>query len=347
MKHTLLLKTTFFCTLAFFSVEAFAKSYDICWSHYTGWEPWGYIKDKKIMDKWNAKYNVVVSITREDDYIESIDKYVQGKYIGCAMTNMDALIIPAAQGIDSTALIIGDFSNGNDGIIAHNLKNIEDIVGKEVTLIKESVSHYLFYRALNIYSINEKEITLLPARSESEIEKLFNDSPNIVAITWNPILSRLNKIKDAKIIFDSSKIPGEIIDLMVVRSDTPTKVRKAILGAWYEVMDLLKNRDPALIKFLAEQSNSSVSEFKEQLKTTRMFYDPQEAAEFIAGFQLKVTMNYIRDFSYKYNLLKRDSGAKNRQLGISFPNQAITTKSSRILRFENKILIEMAKKKSK
>jgi NitT/TauT family transport system substrate-binding protein len=30
---------------------------------------------------------------------------------------MDALTIPAAGGLDSTALIVGDFSNGNDAVI--------------------------------------------------------------------------------------------------------------------------------------------------------------------------------------------------------------------------------------
>ncbi len=38
------------------------------------------------------------------------------------MTNMDALTIPAVGGVDSTVLIVGDFSNGNDGIVLKNGK---------------------------------------------------------------------------------------------------------------------------------------------------------------------------------------------------------------------------------
>ena len=52
-----------------------------------------------------------------NDYVESINQYTAGGFDGCAMTNMDALTIPAVGGVDTTALIVGDFSNGNDGIV--------------------------------------------------------------------------------------------------------------------------------------------------------------------------------------------------------------------------------------
>ena len=47
------------------------------------------------------------------------------------MTNMDALTIPAAGGVDTTALIVGDFSNGNDGIVLKNGKTLADIKGQQ------------------------------------------------------------------------------------------------------------------------------------------------------------------------------------------------------------------------
>ena len=27
------------------------KSYDVCWSHYTGWEPWAYVDEKGLLDE--------------------------------------------------------------------------------------------------------------------------------------------------------------------------------------------------------------------------------------------------------------------------------------------------------
>ena len=78
--------------------------------------PWGYSPTAGIMKKWADKYGIKVEIVQINDYVESINQYTAGGFDGCPMTNMDALSIPAGGGVDTTALIIGDFSNGNDGI---------------------------------------------------------------------------------------------------------------------------------------------------------------------------------------------------------------------------------------
>ena len=51
---------------------------------------------------------------------------------------MDALTIPAAGGVDTTALIIGDFSNGNDGIVLKKGKTLADIKGQKINMVELS-----------------------------------------------------------------------------------------------------------------------------------------------------------------------------------------------------------------
>ena len=93
------------------------SSFKICWSIYVGWMPWAYGAEKGIVKKWADKYDIEIEVVQINDYIESINQYTAGSFDACTMTNMDALTIPSAGGIDTTALIVGDFSNGNDGII--------------------------------------------------------------------------------------------------------------------------------------------------------------------------------------------------------------------------------------
>ena len=138
--------------------NAFAKEkFKIAWSHYTGWEPWEYANHAGILKKWADKYGIDISLTLVNDYVESINQYTAGQYDGCVMTNMDALTIPAVGGIDSTALIIGDYSNGNDGIGTRGEVSIAELAGKEVMLVQYSVSHYLLARALDQAGKTEKE----------------------------------------------------------------------------------------------------------------------------------------------------------------------------------------------
>jgi NitT/TauT family transport system substrate-binding protein len=79
--------------------------------------PWDYAAESGILKKWADKYGIKIELIQINDYVESINQYTAGGFDGCVMTNMDMLTIPSAGGVDSTALIVGDFSNGNDGVV--------------------------------------------------------------------------------------------------------------------------------------------------------------------------------------------------------------------------------------
>ena len=163
------------CLMIFgMSTAVFAKNtYKIAWSHYTGWEPWAYIQESGIADKWAKKYGIEkIDIVLINDYIESINMYTAGQFDGCAMTNMDALTIPGVGGVDSTVLIIGDFSNGNDGIVLKNGTSVKDMKGRKVRLVELSVSHYLLTRALDMNRMTERDLTVVNT-SDADIAGLF------------------------------------------------------------------------------------------------------------------------------------------------------------------------------
>ena len=101
-------------------------SFRVAWSIYVGWMPWGYLDESGIMDKWADRYGIDVEIVQINDYVESINQYTAGAFDGVTATNMDTLSIPAGSGVDTTALIVGDYSDGNDAII---LKGDGDVSG--------------------------------------------------------------------------------------------------------------------------------------------------------------------------------------------------------------------------
>ncbi len=76
------------------------------------------------------------------------------------------------------------------------------------------------------------------------------------------------------LVFDSSKIPGEILDLMVVNSATlkaNPKLGKALVGAWYETLAVMQGKDAkatAALESMAKASGTDLAGFKGQLATT-------------------------------------------------------------------------------
>ncbi|TFH42621.1 MAG: lipid kinase [Chrysiogenales bacterium] len=299
------------------------REYSVAWSHYTGWEPWDYADSSGILKKWADKYGITIKLVRVNDYVESINLFTAKKYQACAMTNMDALTIPAAGGIDCTALIIGDFSNGNDGIVTKKEKAVADLAGKRIMLVQNSVSHYLLSRALAMNGVAEKELTVVNT-SDADIGSVFLSEKEGIAVTWNPILMQVRKTEGVNMIFDSSKIPGEIIDMLVIHSDAPEDLKKALTGAWYETMALIADQaeNGDALAQMAKSSAATVPEFMEQLKTTAMFYKASDAVRFGESAQLKKTMEYVRSFSFDNKLFGESAGSKN-FVGIRFPDGTV------------------------
>src|SRR5580658_8618137 len=235
-------------------------SFKVAWSIYVGWMPWDYADQSGILRKWADKYGIKIKLTQINDYVESINQYTVGGFDACVMTNMDMLTIPAAGGVDSTALIVGDFSNGNDGVVLKgDGKRLADIKGQKVNLVELSVSHYLLVRALSSIGLRERDIKIINT-SDADIVGAFSAPATTAVVTWKPQLSSVLASPNAQLVFDSSKIPGEIIDLMVANTATLTaypQLGKALVGAWYETMALMLRHDAAAQAALASMAKAS------------------------------------------------------------------------------------------
>ncbi len=321
------LATALLASLALFgttSASAAPKTdFKICWTIYAGWMPWDYAKSSGIMDKWAKKYGIKVDVVQLNDYVESINQYTAGAFDGCTMTNMDALTIPAAGGVDSTGLIIGDFSNGNDGIVIKGeKKKLADLKGKSINLVELSVSHYLLARALETQKMSERDVKVVNT-SDADIVAAFKTKGVEAAVTWNPLLAEVLATPKVTKLFDSSQIPGEIIDLLVVNSKTLNdnpNFGKALTGAWYEIMGIMSSNTPKGREArtqMAKASGTDLKGFEDQLAATRMFYTAKDAYAFATSKDLPATMTKVSQFSFKHGLL--GEGAKSADaIGMQF-----------------------------
>jgi NitT/TauT family transport system substrate-binding protein len=323
-----------------------AEKCTIAWSHYTGWEPIQYMKDSGILAKWAKKYSVELDITRPMDYVESINQYTAKQFCAVAITNMDALTIPAVGGIDTTFIVIGDYSNGNDGILAKSVKpiTVKDLSGRQVKLVEYTVSHYLLARALQMNNLKIASIKTVNT-SDSDIGALFaTGGADTVVVTWNPILMTAKKVRGARLLFDSSKIPGEIIDGIAVESRVSENIKKAIVGAWFEVTAIMADinsvRQRDAVAQMAKSAGGSTADFVAQLKTTYLFSKPADAVKFAKDPRLKKTMDFVRRFLFEVGLFKNATGPDI--VGIEFPDGTVIGDAKKVrLRFDTKFM-EMA-----
>jgi NitT/TauT family transport system substrate-binding protein len=141
-------------------------------------------------------------------------------------------------------------------------------------------------------------------------------------------------------VFDSSQIPGEIIDLMVVNSETlkdNPALGKALTGAWYEIMAAMSADSAAgsaAREHMAKASGTDLAGYEAQLAATKMFYSTKDAVAFATSAKLPATMTKVAEFSFAHGLL--GEGAQSAEaIGMSFA-KGVTTgdKGNLKLRFD-------------
>ena len=326
-------------------LSADKPTFIVGWSVYVGWNPYYYMNKSGIMKKWADKYGIAIKVQRFD-YAPSLDAFVAKNIEACAMTNMEALDMPAAAGIDTTAIIVGDYSNGNDAVLTRNGVKLKDLPGKKLLLVEKTVSQYLFERgmALNGLESQIKQVRLVNT-SDSDIAAAFiSDTSHPAVVTWKPLVSQISKQPGVTNIFNSSQIPGEILDLTVIRTDvlnradgSGLKFAKALAGAWYETMALMSGKGPAtdrVLTAIAEGSQDSLESYKEQLSTTHLMYTPKDALALTTSPEMKQKMTLVKQFCFAHALLGENTKSID-DVAIRYPDGAVQGKADRVrLRFE-------------
>lgn len=326
-------RTTLFASLAAAALLAAPlhaepqKDFKVAWSIYVGWMPWGYAADHGIVQKWADKYGIEIEVTQFNDYVESINQYTAGAYDAVTLTNMDGLSIPAAGGVDTTAVIVGDFSAGNDAVILKDADKLEDIKGRDVNLVEFSVSHYLLARALESVGMSERDVKVINT-ADPDMVGAFQTADVTAMVTWNPMVTEILALPDAHKVFDSAQIPGEIIDMMVVNTkvlaDNPD-FGKALAGIWYDTVALMLSDTPEGAEARAAMGAASGTDqagYEHQLAATRLFDQPAEAVAFVTSPDLETTMDHVRNFLFDKGLL--GAGAPSSDvIGIELPGGAV------------------------
>ncbi len=293
--------------LTFATVTLHAEPVKVAWSVWTGWMPFKIMQQEGFLDARAQEYGVEVELVEFKGYMDSVQAFAAEKVDACAMTSMEALQ-PATSGVGTVAVIVNDVSNGGDGLLVRKGMTVEDLKGKKVLLEQYSVSHYLLTRALDANAITEGDVEIVNIPGDDAGKAFLTDESVEAVATWNPHLFIAQESGKGEVIFNSTDIPGEIIDLLVFNSEvvkSNPKVVEAVTMAWYDAMEMISNPDTRAdaIAIMAEGAGATTKEFEKMLGGTILYTDAKKGVEFFKSADLPKTMDKIKEFSYEQELI--------------------------------------------
>jgi NitT/TauT family transport system substrate-binding protein len=247
---------------------AHAEPLKIAYSDWPGWIAW----EIGIQKGWFKEEGVEVDF-QWFDYVPSMDAYVAGKVDAVCMTNGDALVT-GATGKPSVGILINDFSNGNDMVVAApGINSMKELKGKKVGLEEGFVPHLIFLTGLEKAGMKADDVTIVNTPTNETPQVLASKAVDAIS-AWQPNSGQaLKAVPGSKPVFTSKDAPGIIYDLLYVSAESLEKNKDdwaKVVKVWYKIADYIRdeeNLDDAL-KILSARVKVTPEEYEPFLKGT-------------------------------------------------------------------------------
>src|SRR5689334_13738328 len=160
--------------------------------------------------------------------------------------SLDELFGLAVDGLQPRIILVVDVSHGADVVVGRSgIRSMRDLQGKSVAVESGALGAFVLSRALALNGMQASDVNVVHLES-NEHPGAFEKGQVDAAVTFDPYRAQL-LAAGAKTLFDSTQIPGEIVDLLAVRASVvdrhPTPIQ-ALLSGWFAALDYMK-REPA------------------------------------------------------------------------------------------------------
>lgn len=293
-------------------------TFSLAWSEYPSWSVFGVADLKGILNGEKGELGSVEEkwgvdiVLKEAEYDPCLAMYGAGQCDAVCITNMD--ILSPSSGRPGVMVLPTSTSFGADAcLVTSDIKSVEDLKGKKVFGLEKSVSEYCFVRNLEL--LNQKEEDYLFSNMDPGAAALAMQQKNQAQeaiVVWNPfVISTLAKRDDVRVLFDSTKIPNEIIDSVVVAKESLEKeggeaFACAIIDAFYQVNAAIadpQQRDDTLIAIGEKFANVTLKDMEKVVQQTKFYGTADEGEAILTGADLPNIMNRVVDFCTSHGIV--------------------------------------------
>jgi len=138
--------------------------------------------------------------------------------VDAAAITLDEALSEIANGAELSIVLAFDFSNGADALLTQtDIKTLKGLRGKRIGVETSAVGAILVHSALKKAGLRPDEVDIIHLNADVHIKAFENKRVDAVT-TFEPTKSALLAL-GANSVFDSSEIPGLIVDVLAVRNE--------------------------------------------------------------------------------------------------------------------------------
>jgi NitT/TauT family transport system substrate-binding protein len=181
---------------------------------------------------------------------------------------LDELFPLAIDGLNPRIILVVDVSHGADVVVGREgMQTMRDLKGKRVAVESGALGAYVLSRALALSGMQAADVEIVHLES-NEQPNAFKKGRVDGAVTFDPYRRQL-LAAGARTLFDSTRMPGEIVDLLAVRADVLQEQKKAVqmlLAGWFKAIDYLKREPQDAARRMGVRQQTSGEQFLESMR---------------------------------------------------------------------------------
>lgn len=186
--------------------------------------------------------------------------------------SLDELFGLAVDGFEPRIILVVDVSHGADVVIGRRgMKTMRDLKGKSVAVESSALGAFVLSRALALNGMQAGDVNVVHLESNEQPDAFAKGLVD-GAVTFDPYTAQFLRDGGATL-FDSTQIPGEIVDLLAVRAAVFEKKPKAIrelLAGWFEATDYMRREPKDAARRMGIRQQTSGEQFLEAEKGLRV-----------------------------------------------------------------------------
>jgi NitT/TauT family transport system substrate-binding protein len=252
---------------------ALADTVKIAHSTWVGYGPLYIARDKGFFQKNGVDVDLIVMEDPKERFPTLMADRIQ-----MIASTVDTALLYMKKPTDFQYVVAIDDSNGGDGIVAQkDIKTVADLKGKRVGVSEGSVSDFYLNVLLTKAGLKESDLQTVNMTA-ADAGGAFVAKRVDAAVTWEPWLSRGKATDFGHLLTDSSKTPGLITDVLIVKSDWANAHQKdvaAIVKSWDEAVAYYEAHPDESIAIMAKGVGGWLKDpkdFKDTLSGIK-FYD--------------------------------------------------------------------------
>lgn len=207
-----------------------------------------------------------IDIVRLSSSLDVLRALRNGNLQGAGLT-LDETLTLLDEGIDLDIILVLDYSSGADVVTAApGMQSLQDLKGKRIAVEMNAAGAFMLHSMLRKAQLGIEQVSI-ESMPISHMAEAYANGRIDAAVSYSPHASALI-LQGMHTLFSSADIPGQIVDVLVVRKDSLYREKhiKQLVAGYFRTQAFLAGQPEAALLRMSADLGTPVEDLRLSLK---------------------------------------------------------------------------------